>query len=144
MQRTERGLETAYWLLRFGLGLGAFLAGLDKFFDFLTTWDMYLASWVERLLPFSSGTFFHLVGVFEMAAGLLILSRWTRIGARIVALWLLAIAIQLVSSGMFFDLAMRDVEVALGAFALGQLAAWHDASSETSSRTPASVTRTQM
>jgi len=127
MSANERGLEIAYRTLRVGLGLGAFLAGLDKYFDLLATWDMYLAGWVEHLLPFSSATFFHLVGVVEMAAGLLVLSRWTRFGALVVSGWLLAIAAQLVSMGMFYDLAIRDVEIALGAFALAQLAAWHDA-----------------
>jgi uncharacterized membrane protein YphA (DoxX/SURF4 family) len=127
MDPTEHGLETAYWTLRVGLGVGAFLAGLDKYFDLLANWSMYLSSWVERLLPFSTDTFFHLVGAVEMAAGLLVLSRWTRIGAAVVGIWLLAIAVQLVTSGMFYDLAVRDTEMALGAFALFKLAAWHDA-----------------
>jgi len=127
MDPNDRGLERAYWTLRIGLGLGAFLAGLDKYFDLLANWSMYLSPGAERLLPVSTDTFFHLVGVIEMAAGLLVLSKWTRIGAAIVAIWLLAIAVQLVAGGMFYDLAVRDTEMALGAFALFQLAAWHDA-----------------
>ena len=62
-------------------------------------------------------------GVVEILAGRIVLSRWTKIGSYIVMCWLVAIAINLVTSGMFYDLAVRDVEIALGAFALAQLRA---------------------
>jgi uncharacterized membrane protein YphA (DoxX/SURF4 family) len=124
MTTTERGLDRARLALRIGLGAAAFLAGLDKFFDRLADWGMYLAPWMSAMLPVSPETFMKAVGVVEMAAGLLVLSKWTRIGAWVVAAWLLAIALQLVSSGMFYDLAIRDVEMAIGAFALAQLTAW--------------------
>jgi hypothetical protein len=61
------------------------------------------------------------VGVVEMLVGLAILTRWTRLGAYVACAWLLAIAVNLVTTGMFFDLAVRDVEIALGAFALAKL-----------------------
>ncbi len=127
MTTTENGLDLARRLLRLGFGLMAFLAGLDKFFNLLANWDMYLAPWMADLLPVSSATFFGGIGVIEMAAGLLVLTKWTRLGAYIVSAWLLAIALQLVSTGMFYDLAVRDLVLALGAFALAKLTEWRAA-----------------
>jgi len=127
MTTAERQLETAWWTLRIALGGAAFLAGLDKFFDLLTTWDMYLAPWAAGLLPVSSATFFRLVGIVEMAAGALVLSKLTRLGAYVVAAWLVAIALQLVSTGMFYDLAVRDLVMASAAFALAKLSEWRAA-----------------
>jgi hypothetical protein len=69
-----------------------------------------------KILPFSGQTFMHIVGVIEMIVGLAILTKWTRLGAYVASAWLLAIAINLVSTGMFFDIAVRDVEMALAAF----------------------------
>ena len=63
----------------------------------------------------------HIVGAVEVVAGLIVLSRWTKIGSYIVLLWLLGIAVNLLTTGMFYDLAMRDVEIAIGAFVLSQL-----------------------
>jgi uncharacterized membrane protein YphA (DoxX/SURF4 family) len=127
MTSTEQGLDLARRLLRLGFGLMAFLAGLDKFFNLLANWDMYLAPWMAKLLPFSSATFFGVIGVIEMVAGLLVLTKWTRLGAYIVSAWLLAIALQLVSSGMHYDIAVRDVVLALGAFSLAKLTEWRAA-----------------
>ena len=74
-----------------------------------------------KLLPFSGGTFMRAVGLIEMIVGLAILKRWTRPGAYVAMAWLVAIAINLVTTGMFFDLAVRDVEIAIGAYALARL-----------------------
>lgn len=114
-------LNLAWWALRIGLGLGAFLAGLDKFFDFLTDWGMYLSPLAERLLPVSGAVFMRAVGVIEMAVGLIVLTGFARIGGYIVMGWLLAIALNLISTGMFFDLAVRDVEIAIAAYTLARL-----------------------
>jgi hypothetical protein len=65
----------------------------------------------------------HTVGIIEVIAGLIVLSKWTKIGSYIVMLWLLGIAVNLLTTGMFYDLALRDVEIAVGAFALSQLTA---------------------
>jgi uncharacterized membrane protein YphA (DoxX/SURF4 family) len=124
MNESEKGLVTAWWALRVGLGATAFLAGLDKFFGLLANWEMYLAPAIERLLPMPAATFMQIVGVIEMSAGLLVLSKLTRLGAYVVAAWLVAIALQLVASGMFLDIAVRDVVMALGAFALAKLTEW--------------------
>lgn len=116
-----KGLNSAWWGLRIGLGLGPFLAGLDKFFNVLTDWGMYLNPAVEALLPVSGGAFMRIVGVVEMAVGLAILAGWTRIGGYVAAAWLVGIAANLVSMGTFYDLAVRDVEIAIAAYTLARL-----------------------
>jgi uncharacterized membrane protein YphA (DoxX/SURF4 family) len=116
-----KGLESAWWALRIGLGLGPFLAGLDKFFNLLTDWGMYLSPLAAKVLPVSPEVFMRSVGVVEMAVGILILAGWTRWGGYVAMAWLLAIAVNLVTTGMFYDLAVRDVEIALGAYTLARL-----------------------
>ena len=117
----DKRLDSVWWALRLGLGLGPFLAGLDKFFNLLAQWDMYLSPAVTKLLPVSGTTFMHVVGVIEMIVGLAILTKWTRIGAYVAMVWLVLIAINLVTTGNFFDLAVRDLEIAIGAYALARL-----------------------
>jgi hypothetical protein len=114
-------LAPAYWALRIGLGLGAFLAGLDKFFGVLADWGMYLSPLAERMLPVTGATFMRVVGVVEMAVGLSLLAGFTRTGGYVTMAWLLAIAVNLLTTGMFYDLAVRDVEIALAAFTLARL-----------------------
>src|SRR5215475_13451170 len=109
-------LDQAWWMLRIGLGVGPFFAGLDKFFNLLTNWTTYISPLALKMLPFSAQTFMHIVGVIEMIVGLAILTKWTRLGSYVAAAWLLAIALNLVSTGTFFDIAVRDVEMALAAF----------------------------
>jgi len=75
----------------------------------------------QKILPFSATSFMHIVGVIEMIVGLAILTRWTRLGSYVAMIWLIAIAINLVTTGMFFDLAVRDLEIAIGAFTLARL-----------------------
>jgi hypothetical protein len=125
MPDTDR-LNLARWVLKIGLGAGPVITGLDKFFNKLADWGMYLSPLATRIVPVSAAVFMHAVGVVEIIAGLIVLSRWTRIGSYIVMLWLLGIAVNLLTLGLFYDLAMRDVEIALGAFALAQLAAVHE------------------
>ena len=108
MSAAEEKLNGAWWMLRVGLGTGAFLAGLDKFFDLLTTWSMYLSPLAERLLPVSAGVFMRAVGAVEALLGLAILTRWTRAGAWAMAAWLLAIAANLVAAGSFRDRSSRS------------------------------------
>jgi|RhiMetdeSRZDD1v2_1073273.scaffolds.fasta_scaffold09280_2 uncharacterized membrane protein YphA (DoxX/SURF4 family) len=118
---TDKRLDSAWWALRIGLGLGPLLAGLDKFFNVLADWNAYLSPIAASLLPVSGPTFMRIVGVIEMIVGLAILTRWTRIGAYVAAVWLVSIAANLVTTGMFLDVAVRDLEMAIAAFALGRL-----------------------
>lgn len=97
------------------------VSGVDKYFNKLTDWGMYLSSYATKLIPVSTATLMPLVGIVEIVAGVIVLSRWTRIGSYVVMLWLIAIAANLMTTGMFYDLAVRDLEIAAGAFALAQL-----------------------
>lgn len=117
----DHRVTQAYWVLRIGLGTAAFLAGLDKFFNLLADWTMYLSPIAARVLPFDAATFMRIAGVIEMIAGLVILAGFTRIGGYVVMAWLIAIAINLVTTGMFYDVAVRDVEMSLAAFVLARL-----------------------
>jgi hypothetical protein len=123
MTESDHQLSGAWWALRIGLGVGPIIAGIDKYFNKLTDWGMYLSPLATRIVPVSASTFMHVIGAVEIVAGLIVLTRWTRLGSFIVMLWLLGIAVNLVTTGMFYDLAMRDVEIAIGAFALFQLTA---------------------
>jgi uncharacterized membrane protein YphA (DoxX/SURF4 family) len=119
--RFDWRLNQAWWALRLGLGLVPFLAGLDKFFNLLADWPRYISPLAGSILPFSGQTFMHLVGIIEMIVGLAIITRWTRLGAYIASAWLLLIAINLATTGMFFDVAVRDVVMALAAFVLARM-----------------------
>ena len=114
-------VETAWWVLRIGLGLGPLVAGADKFFNRLADWSMYLSPLVERISPWSASALMRAFGVVEIAVGLGILAGFTRVGGYLAMAWLLAIAVNLVTTGMFYDLALRDVEIALAAFTLARL-----------------------
>ena len=114
-------LDTAWWALRIALGVGPIVAGLDKFFNKLADWQMYLSPLATKVTHLSPSTFMHIVGVVEIIAGIIVLTRFTKFGAYLVMAWLIGIAINLVTTGMFYDLAIRDLEIAVGAFALSQL-----------------------
>ena len=97
------------------------MAGLDKYFNLLTDWSMYTSPVVLKLLPFSGRTLMHVVGLIEIIVGLAILTKWTRLGSYVASAWLAAIAVNLVSTGMFLDVAVRDLEMALAAFVLARM-----------------------
>jgi hypothetical protein len=115
-----RPVAQAYAILLAGFAALPVLAGLDKFFHLLVNWDQYLAPLAERLLPVSGHTFMLAVGVIEIAAGLLVAFR-PRIGAYVVALWLWGIIINLLLIPGYFDVALRDFGLSLGALALARL-----------------------
>jgi hypothetical protein len=110
----------AYVILYVGFIALPILAGLDKFFHLLVNWDQYLAPWVTQLIPVSGHTFMLMVGVIEIAAGVLV-ALWPRIGAYIVALWLWGIIVNLLLIPGFYDVALRDFGLSLGALALARL-----------------------
>jgi uncharacterized membrane protein YphA (DoxX/SURF4 family) len=114
-------LNSAWWTLRIGFGLGPLFAGLDKYFNLLTNWEMYLNPLVPRVLHISAPAFMHVVGAIEIVAGVLVLTRFTRYGAYVVMLWLWGVALNLILQGQFLDVAVRDIEISLGAFALAKL-----------------------
>jgi uncharacterized membrane protein YphA (DoxX/SURF4 family) len=117
----DRRIESARQVLRVTFGVVPFLAGLDKFFNLLADWPRYLSPAAEAILPVTAQTFMHFAGVVEMVVGLAILTRWTLIGSYVAAAWLLAIALNLVASGNFLDVAVRDLVMAASAYTLARL-----------------------
>jgi uncharacterized membrane protein YphA (DoxX/SURF4 family) len=114
-------VNSARRLLRLTFGVVPIAAGLDKFFNLLTVWTQYLNPIFAQLLPFSPETFMHIVGVIEIVAGLIVLSRFTTVGASIVSAWLALIAVTLIASGKYLDVAVRDLVMSLGAYTLASL-----------------------
>lgn len=110
----------AYQLLYLGFIMAPLVAGVDKFTNFLTDWDKYLAPVVAGLLPFSAGTFMLFVGIVEIGAAVLVALR-PQIGAYVVAAWLAGIVINLLLIPGYFDIALRDFGLMLGALALARL-----------------------
>ena len=113
-------VETAWWTLRLVYGLVPIVAGADKFTNLLVDWKQY-ASPLLGGLPISASTLMMIVGVIEIAAGVVVLSRWTRLGAYVVSAWLVGIALNLLTTGKYFDVAVRDLVMAAGAFTLAKL-----------------------
>lgn len=110
-------VEKVSSILKWTYGLVPIAAGADKFTDLLTNWDKYLSSPIAGMLPFSTHTFMNIVGIIEIVAGILVLMR-PRIGSLIVSLWLVGIAFNLLLTGQYFDIAVRDVVMAISAFSL--------------------------
>jgi hypothetical protein len=94
---------------------------LDKFFNLLTSWEMYLNPLAPNLLHIQPATFMHIVGVVEIVVGRAVLTRYTRYAAYVVMVWLCCIALNLVSQGSFFAIAVRDIKISLAAFTLAAL-----------------------
>jgi uncharacterized membrane protein YphA (DoxX/SURF4 family) len=115
----EGHLDDVYWALRVGLGSTAFLAGLDKFTNLLTHWEKYLAPQVREKLPVSGKRFMYGVGVIEMLVGLGILTNKPRLAGYTASAWLLGIAADLILNGDY-DIAVRDVNMAVAAYALAR------------------------
>ncbi len=122
--------ETAYWALRFTFGVVPIVAGLDKFTNLLADWTAYLSPLAVRLLPVSPHAFMMLVGLVEIVVGIGVLAGYARIFGWIAAAWLLCIALNLLSTGHYLDVAARDVALAVSAFALAQLAPLHERAGE--------------
>lgn len=112
----------AYQLLHVGFAVLPIVAGLDKFFHFLVNWDQYLAPVVVNYLPVSGHTFMLAVGVIEIVAGALV-AIWPRIGGYVVAFWLWGIIVNLLMIPGYFDIALRDFGLSIGALALARLSA---------------------
>ena len=132
--RETSHVERVTSILRWTYGLVPIAAGADKFTNILTDWEQYLAPVVTNIIPLQPHTFMSIVGIIEIVAGIIVLTR-PKVGSIIVGLWLIGIAINLLLTGQYFDIAVRDIVMAIGAFSLYILL--HDKrneSPETSSR----------
>ncbi|RZJ33480.1 MAG: DoxX family membrane protein [Flavobacterium sp.] len=118
--QTNRAIRPTFNLLRLTFGLVPIVAGLDKFTDILADWEKYLHPGMVDMLPFSPHTFMMIVGVIEIVAGIIVLMR-PAIGGYIVAAWLTLIALTLIASGNYLDVAVRDLVMAIAAFSLARI-----------------------
>jgi uncharacterized membrane protein YphA (DoxX/SURF4 family) len=115
----------AFALLRTGFAVAPILFGLDKYFNVLVDWPTYLAPWVNDIAPGSGQEFMYVVGAVEILAGLAVALK-PRYGAYLVAGWLAGIIVNLLSYSGYYDVALRDFGLLIGAVALGRLAAVYD------------------
>ena len=113
-------LHTVWNALRITFFLVPFLSGLDKFFYVLGNWEQYLSPLAQHVLGGMSHPFMLLSGVIEMTVGVMIITKWTRLGAYIASVWLLLIATNLIAA-QYYDIALRDIGLSLCAFALAKL-----------------------
>jgi uncharacterized membrane protein YphA (DoxX/SURF4 family) len=115
----------AFALLRIAFTVAPIVFGLDKFFNVLVDWTTYLAPWVNDLMPGSASQFMDVVGIIEVAAGVLVALK-PRYGAYVVAAWLAGIIVNLLTYSGYYDIALRDFGLMLGALTLARLASVYD------------------
>jgi uncharacterized membrane protein YphA (DoxX/SURF4 family) len=116
----------AFALARVAFTVAPVVFGLDKFFNVMVDWPTYLAPWIDDIVPGSGQDFMYVVGAIEILAGIVVACR-PRYGAYIVAAWLGAIVVSLLTYSGFYDIALRDFGLMLGALTLARLAAVYDA-----------------
>ncbi|GJM32486.1 MAG: hypothetical protein DHS20C18_14870 [Saprospiraceae bacterium] len=113
-------VQNLWLILKYTFALVPIAAGADKFLNLLTQWESYIHPAVAEMLPISAGAFMMVVGVIEIVAGILVFVK-TKIGAYVVSAWLIVIALSLVFSGQYLDVAVRDIVMAISAFVLAKL-----------------------
>jgi uncharacterized membrane protein YphA (DoxX/SURF4 family) len=124
--RTDPAYQ-AFTLLRIGFTVAPILFGLDKFANVLVDWSQYLAPWINDIVPGSADQFMYAVGVVEIVAGIVVAIR-PRYGAYLVAAWLGGIIFNLVTYSGYYDVALRDFGLMLGALTLARLSEVYDRS----------------
>jgi uncharacterized membrane protein YphA (DoxX/SURF4 family) len=124
IQGREAGYQ-AYLMLRLAFAVAPVAFGLDKFFNVMVDWPIYLAPWIDDIAPGSAQDFMYLVGAVEILAGALVAIR-PRYGAPVVAAWLAGIIFNLLTVPGFYDVALRDFGLLLGALTLARLALAYD------------------
>ncbi len=117
---TNQTIWSVFNVLRFTFGIVPIVAGLDKFTNLLTNWENYLHPGLASMFPFAPHIFMMIVGVIEIIAGLIVLAK-PAIGGYIVMAWLTLIALTLLASGNYLDVAVRDLVMAIGAFSLAKI-----------------------
>ena len=115
----------AYALLRLAFVVAPVVFGLDKFFNVLVDWPIYLAPWINDIAPGSGQDFMYVVGAIEIVAGISVALK-PRYGAYVVAGWLAGIVINLLTYSGFYDIALRDFGLMLAALTLARLASIYD------------------
>ena len=116
----------AFMLLRIAFTVAPIAFGLDKFVGAMVDWPIYLAPWIDDIAPGSAQDFMYFVGATEIAAGVLVAIK-PRYGAYVVAGWLAGIIVNLLTHSGYYDIALRDFGLMLGALTLARLASVYDA-----------------
>jgi uncharacterized membrane protein YphA (DoxX/SURF4 family) len=116
----------AYAMLRLAFTVAPIAFGIDKFTEVLVDWPVYLAPWIDDILPGSGQDVMYLVGGVEIAAGVLVAIA-PRYGAYVVAAWLAGIIFNLLTHSGYYDIALRDFGLMIGAVCLARLASVYDA-----------------
>ncbi|MEJ7775534.1 MAG: hypothetical protein WKF72_12070 [Nocardioidaceae bacterium] len=119
---SDTAAHQAYLMLRTVFTVAPIAFGIDKFFNLLTDWEDYLAPWINQLVPGNAHQAMLMIGVIEIIAGVLVAVR-PQIGGYVVAAWLAGIIVNLISIGGYYDIALRDFGLLVGALALARLAA---------------------
>jgi hypothetical protein len=115
----------AFLLLRIGFAALPILFGLDKFFEVLVNWEIYLAPWINDIVPGSATDAMYAIGVIEIVAGIAVAVK-PRYGAYLVAAWLGGIVVNLLTYSGYYDIALRDFGLMVGALTLARLASRYD------------------
>ncbi len=121
--QSASNLTHGTWLmLKITYGLVAIAAGADKFLNIITHWEKYVSQFVILYIPMKLLHFMYFIGIVEIIVGIMILTKFTRLGAYLMAAWLVIIVANLLTiDAMYFDIAVRDIVMAVGALALAQL-----------------------
>ncbi|HMW10442.1 MAG: hypothetical protein JST71_00590 [Bacteroidetes bacterium] len=114
-------LSQTFNLLKYTFVVVPIVAGADKFTNLLTNWPQYINPTIAGMLPLTPAVFMMIVGVIEIAAGIIVLKK-PAIGGQIVAAWLTLIALTLLLGFNYIDVAVRDLVMAISAFSMAQLA----------------------
>lgn len=120
MEDQTKEIKNIYLLLKLTYGIIPIVAGADKFSNLLTDWSHYLNPALKGMIPFSDDTFMMVVGVIEIIAGVLVFLNPQK-GGYLVSAWLVLIALTLLASGNYLDVAVRDLAMAIGAFTLAKV-----------------------
>jgi hypothetical protein len=119
MMINDAKFNSLWTISKYIYGLVPILIGLDKFTFFIVNWNIYVSPFAVSLLP--TIYLVPIVGLIEIAAGLLILTKWPRFGAYLVAAWIGVVIINLFMIGGLYDIILRDVAIAFGYIVFGLL-----------------------
>ena len=120
LNNSQLTLKQTFNLLKYTFVIVPIVAGVDKFTNLLTHWEQYVNPSIASLLPFSSSVFMMIVGIIEIAAGIIVLKK-TAIGGYIVAGWLIIVAISMVIGFNYVDVAVRDLVMGISALSMARI-----------------------
>ncbi len=121
-EQAKKHVVSAFVIMKFAYGAMTLIAGLDKFFGIIADWVRFISPLVSRFTPIPATSILYIAGTIEIIIGLLILSKHTRLGSYLMAVWFFILAFNYFSFGIFFDIAGRTFVLGMSSLALGCLA----------------------